>query len=113
MSNLNKIVVSDEVAAGEYVFSYIENLYLNKQLNVIGLATGSTMLPVYAQWRKTKLDFSEVITFNLDEYIGLSADHHQSYAYFMKQQLFDHVSFKKNFLLNGQADDLNQECCTY
>ena len=113
MSNLNKIVVTDEAAAGEYVFSYIENLYANKQLNVIGLATGGTMLPVYAQWRQTKLDFSEVITFNLDEYIGLAADHHQSYAYFMKQQLFDHITFKKSYLLNGLADSLNQECCAY
>jgi glucosamine-6-phosphate deaminase len=62
---------------------------------VLGLATGSTPVSFYAELvrlhREERLSFANVITFNLDEYRGLSADHPQSYHHFMRVHLFDHV----------------------
>ena len=62
---------------------------------VLGLATGRTPLPFYTELirlhQEGKLSLSEVITFNLDEYLGLAGDHPQSYRAFMRRELFDHV----------------------
>jgi glucosamine-6-phosphate deaminase len=62
---------------------------------VLGLATGSTPVPFYRELirlhREEKLSFQNVVTFNLDEYYGLPADHPESYARFMREQLFDHI----------------------
>src|ERR1700730_6652955 len=62
----------------------------------LGLATGSTTVGMYQELvrlhRQESLDFSRVVTFNLDEYLGLSADHPQSFAYFMRQNFFSHVN---------------------
>jgi len=62
----------------------------------LGLATGSTMLGMYKELvrlhRQENLDFSRVLTFNLDEYLGLPANHPQSFHFFMQQNLFSHVN---------------------
>lgn len=67
---------------------------------VLGLATGSSPVGAYqqlAKWCKEgKLDFSQVHSVNLDEYDGLTPDHDQSYAYFMRHNLFDHVNIDLN-----------------
>ena len=66
---------------------------------VLGLATGSTPEPLYKELvrmhKEEHLDFSSVITFNLDEYLGLDATHTQSYHYYMHHHFFDHVNIKK------------------
>ncbi len=68
----------------------------NKPNAVLGLATGSTPLGLYKELirmhREEGLDFSHVTTFNLDEYVGLSPDHDQSYHYFMDENFFKHVN---------------------
>jgi glucosamine-6-phosphate isomerase len=86
---------------------------------VIGLATGSSAVKMYKQMIKQnqqgELDFSNIHTFNLDEYIGLPSAHHQSFRYFMHQQLFNHVNLPLeniNFL-NGIVDDIQAECDRY
>jgi glucosamine-6-phosphate deaminase len=62
---------------------------------VLGLATGRTPLPFYAELirahREGKLSFANVVTFNLDEYLGLPGGHPESYRAFMQRELFDHV----------------------
>jgi glucosamine-6-phosphate deaminase len=62
----------------------------------LGLATGSTMLGMYRELarlhREEKLDFSRVVTFNLDEYLGLPSNHPQSFHHFMQQNFFGHVN---------------------
>jgi glucosamine-6-phosphate deaminase len=62
----------------------------------LGLATGSTMVGMYQELvrlhREEKLDFSFVVTFNLDEYLGLTSNHPQSFHYFMQQNFFAHVN---------------------
>lgn len=86
---------------------------------VIGLATGSSPVGIYrylAEWcSKGELDFSEVTTVNLDEYVGLKGDHPQSYRYFMQSNLFDHVNIKpeNTYVPNGCASDYAAECAEY
>ena len=69
---------------------------------VLGLATGSTPLGIYQELirlhNEAGLDFSKVTTFNLDEYVGLPPEHNQSYAYFMRQQLFSQINIDERFV---------------
>ena len=82
---------------------------------VLGLATGSTPLGAYGQlikWcQKGDVDFSQTKTVNLDEYVGLSADHNQSYAYFMHHNFFDHINIDpaNTHLPNGMEPDAEKE----
>lgn len=86
---------------------------------VLGLATGSTPIGTYKllieQYNKGELDFSEITTVNLDEYVGLSPENDQSYRYFMNDNLFNHVNVRKDhtFVPNGLAKDVNVECAEY
>jgi len=92
---------------------------INKPKTVLGLATGSTPLGMYKElvklYKKGKLDFSKVITFNLDEYLGLSPDHPQSYHYFMYENFFNYVNIEeKNIHIpKGDAKDPDKECLNY
>lgn len=84
---------------------------------VLGLATGSTPIDTYQQliqWHQQGLlDFSRCQSFNLDEYVGLNADHPQSYRYFMNQQLFDHINMAASHVPSGVAKNLKAECRRY
>lgn len=70
-----------------------------KKDTVLGLATGSTPVPMYRELiRRNKsgeLNFADVRTYNLDEYVGLDGTHDQSYRYFMNDNLFDHINIDK------------------
>lgn len=86
---------------------------------VLGLATGSTPIGTYKQlidwYKKGDLDFADIRSVNLDEYKGLPADNDQSYAYFMCNNLFDHVNIKKEntYIPNGLETDTELECRRY
>ncbi len=86
---------------------------------VLGLATGSSPLGIYAQliewYKKGDLDFSEVRTVNLDEYTGLSAENDQSYAHYMRTNLFSQVNIKaeNTHLPSGTVPDSVAECARY
>jgi len=86
---------------------------------VLGLATGSSPVSLYDELirlhREEGLDFSGVRTVNLDEYVGLPADHPQSYRAFMNAHLFDHINIdpENTHLPNGMADDLEEEWQRY
>ena len=86
---------------------------------VLGLPTGTTPIGAYRQliewYKKGDLDFSQVTTFNLDEYLGLDGSHPQSYRYFMDNQLFDHVNIRKGntHVPDGTATDPEAECELY
>lgn len=75
----------------------------------LGLATGSSPIAFYQKLVASDLDFSALISINLDEYVGLSADNPQSYHYFMKENLFAAKPFKANYLPDGHATDLVAE----
>ncbi len=91
----------------------------NNPRAVLGLATGSTPLGAYKEMiRQNKeegLDFSQVVTFNLDEYVGLNHDHDQSYWYFMYHNLFKHINIKIGnvHVPTGDAEDIEAMCCEY
>ena len=86
---------------------------------ILGMATGSTPVGLYKELVKMyeagDLDFSQVTTFNLDEYIGLAPEHDQSYHYFMNDNLFDHVNIDKTrtFVPNGLEADSDKACSEY
>lgn len=86
---------------------------------VLGLATGSSPVGTYqeliAKFENGDLDFSQVKTINLDEYVGLPKEHDQSYAYFMRHNLFDHVNIRPENcnIPNGMNPDARQECARY
>lgn len=86
---------------------------------VLGLATGSTPVGMYKRLiekcKNGELDFSEVKTFNLDEYYPISRDNNQSYYYFMNENLFDEINIKKEniHIPNGEAKDVESECEEY
>ena len=91
----------------------------SKPRPVLGLATGSTPLPLYRELikrnRDGKLDFSSVRSVNLDEYAGLPGTHEQSYRYFMNENLFNHINIKpeNTYVPNGMAEDPEAECSRY
>ena len=93
-------------------------LYL-KPNSVLGLATGSTPLLMYQKLvqvhEQIGLDFSEAISFNLDEYLGLEPENPQSYHYFMHENFFDKINIKPEniFIPNGKPDNLDEECKHY
>ncbi len=86
---------------------------------VLGLPTGSSPLGVYAELaRKNKageISFKNVVTFNMDEYVGLPREHPESYWHFMWSNFFDHIDIPKDNvnILNGMAPDLEAECARY
>ncbi len=90
-----------------------------KSNSVIGLATGSTPIGTYtklAEWcNKGDVDFSNVTTFNLDEYLGLDPDHNQSYRYYMNNNLFNKINIKleNTHVPNGKATNIDEECLNY
>lgn len=87
--------------------------------SVLGLATGSTPLPLYKELirmhREEGLDFSRVTTFNLDEYIGLEKEHAQSYHTFMWKNLFGEINITadKVHIPDGMTDDVMACCAAY
>ncbi len=92
---------------------------ITKPDSVLGLATGGTPVGAYQQlvewYKKGDLSFAEIKTVNLDEYLGLSPHHEQSYRYFMQTNLFDHIDIKpeNTHVLNGLAKDPDAECAAY
>ena len=83
--------------------------------SILGLATGSSPLGTYKQlidwYQKGDIDFSEVVSVNLDEYVGLDSTNDQSYRYFMNKNFFEHINIDINntFVPNGCAVDLAGE----
>lgn len=86
---------------------------------VLGLPTGGTVVDMYANlrlfYKNRLLSFKNVVTFNMDEYVGLPLDHPQSYHSYMHRNLFDEVDLQpeNTHILNGQAKDLAHECTQY
>lgn len=97
------VIFETSAAAAKALAQEVQELIIARQKEgqnvVLGLATGSTPVPFYRELirlhREEGLSFQNVITFNLDEYHGLAADHPESYHQFMRDQLFDHVDIPK------------------
>ncbi|MDR7870456.1 MAG: glucosamine-6-phosphate deaminase [Tissierellaceae bacterium] len=96
----------------------IEEILSNKDI-VLGLATGSTPIGTYNELIKAHvengLDFSNVKSFNLDEYVGLDGNHPSSYRYFMDNELFNHINILKSntYVPDGKAKNPDEYCKEY
>ena len=116
---MNIIVVKDYNEMSYQAAQLIAEQITKKRKSVLELATGSTPEGMYKELinlnQKDKVDFSEVITFNLDEYYGLPPEHPQSYYFFIWNNFFKHVNIKKEniHLLNGITENVNKECKQY
>jgi glucosamine-6-phosphate deaminase len=104
-------------------------VYIAKRINkvtnsrerpfVLGLPTGSTPLGTYKElirmYQEGKVSFRNVITFNMDEYVGIPKEHPQSYHSFMWDNFFSHIDIIPGnvHILNGNAPDLKAECASY
>ncbi len=106
------IRVKDAEEGGKKAFELIKE-GIENGAQVLGLATGSTPETLYQEMVKSDVDFSNCVSINLDEYIGLSGDNDQSYRYFMNSHLFNDKPFKATYVPNGQAEDLEAECRHY
>ncbi|VEU19747.1 DEKNAAC100741 [Brettanomyces naardenensis] len=108
------VKVADTIAAKINAFNPTESKPF-----VIGLPTGSSPLKVYARlielYKQGKVDFSNVVSFNMDEYYQLPPSNPESYHYFMYTNFFNHVNFKPENIniLNGLAEDWEKECQRY
>lgn len=108
------------VFLAEYVIRRINEFGPTKDKPfVLGLPTGSSPEGVYRilvlAYKKGLVSFENVVTFNMDEYVGLAPSDTQSYNYYMYDKLFNHTDFQRSniHLLNGLASDLTAECARY
>jgi glucosamine-6-phosphate deaminase len=106
----------------EWTANYIANKinsHTGERPYVLGLPTGSTPLGVYQHLvqlhKDAKVSFKNVVTFNMDEYIGIPQNHPQSYHTFMWENFFSHIDINASNvnILNGNATDLVKECADY
>ncbi|MGT2907814.1 glucosamine-6-phosphate deaminase [Streptococcus dentiloxodontae] len=106
------ITVSDQIEGGREAFALLKKK-LSQGAKTLGLATGSSPLTFYQQVVQSDLEFTELTSINLDEYLGLVPEHPQSYHTFMQEHLFQYKPFKESFLPNGLAQDLEAEAQRY
>ncbi len=115
------LILQKSAALSRWVANYIALKINNFQPTkekpyILGLPTGSSPVGTYKElvnlYKDGKVSFKNVITFNMDEYVGLPEDHPQSYHYFMRHHLFKHIDIPKENIniLDGNAPDLETEC---
>ncbi len=117
-------LIETEDNVGFLTASYIKNRIetfvstKSKPYFVLALPTGGTSVDLYrnlVKFHQEGLSFDKVVTFNLDEYVGLPENHPESYHSFMAKNFFDHIKIQKEQIniLNGNAADLYKECANY
>ncbi|HGL7422896.1 TPA: glucosamine-6-phosphate deaminase [Streptococcus pneumoniae] len=102
------IKVENQVQGGKVAFEILKEKLANGA-QTLGLATGSSPLEFYKEIVESDLDFSNLTSVNLDEYVGLDGDNPQSYRYFMQENLFNQKPFKESFLPRGVKDNAEVE----
>ena len=104
------IKVENPIEGGKVAFEILQEKLANGA-QTLGLATGSSPLEFYQEIVASDLDFSNLTSVNLDEYVGLDGDNPQSYRYFMQENLFN--QFKESFLPRGVKDNAEAEVERY
>ena len=94
------IEVANQIEGGQVAFDLLKEK-LEQGAKTLGLATGSSPLEFYKLIRESDLDFSDMVSVNLDEYVGLTGEDPQSYRYFMQENLFNEKPFKVSYLPKG------------
>lgn len=119
MSSINWIQAKDyEELSKKACELFVQQLKV-KPNSVIGLATGSTPIGLYEelvkQYQSGNISFKDVISFNLDEYVGIDPNNEASYHYFMNHHLFQHIDIQKEniHIPEGYSTDLEKVCSAY
>lgn len=118
------IIQPDYLNVSEWVANYVASSILkfsptDDKPFVLGLPTGSSPLGMYKHliklYKQEVVSFQNVVTFNMDEYVGLPQNHPQSYYTFMWENFFNHIDIKKEnvHMLDGNAEDAEVECEAY
>ena len=118
------IIEPDYQALSQWAANYVANKInaanpTAEKPFVLGCPTGSSPLGMYKALvelnKQGKVSFKHVITFNMDEYVGLPEEHPESYHSFMWNNFFNHIDIQKEnvHILNGNAEDLEAECANY
>ena len=94
------IKVENQIEGGKVAFEILKDKLANGA-QTLGLATGSSPLEFYKEIVESDLDFSNLTSVNLDEYVGIDGDNPQSYLYLMKENLFNQKPFKVCFFHIG------------
>jgi glucosamine-6-phosphate deaminase len=116
---MNVIIVKNYDEMSKKAFEIMKATVAEKKNAVLGLATGSTPIGLYkemiADHKAGGTSYADVSAFNLDEYMGLDYSSDQSYVYFMRENLFDHIDIKleNTNIENGKAADPEAECARY
>jgi glucosamine-6-phosphate deaminase len=114
--DIKLIICKDRDEVGKTAAQIFEQAIRDNPGIVLGLATGGTPIDMYQELirlhREKSLDFCKLKSFNLDEYLGLSPDHSQSYRYFMDNNFFNHININKSntHVLNGLSENPELEC---
>ena len=115
-----KIIITknyDEMSAEAY--KIMKEVVTSNPEAILGLATGSTPIGLYKNMiedcKKGAVSYAKIKTVNLDEYAGLDYSSDQSYVYFMRHNLFDHIDIdlKNTNIENGKAENAEEECARY
>ena len=116
---MNVIIAKDYDEMSKKAAEVLLDVVKNTENPVLGLATGSSPIGAYQvmvkDHQENGTDYSKVVSYNLDEYVGLPITHKESYYAFMHQHLFNHVNIKEEnvHVPNGLAEDLDQGCKEY
>ena len=121
---MRMIIQDDDAAVSAWVAWYVKKRIVEFKPSaerpfVLGLPTGSSPSGTYKRLvefvKEGSLSFEHVVTFNMDEYVGIPEDHPESYHSFMRTHLFDHVDIKEEniHILDGNAKNLQAECEKY
>ncbi|UNK19777.1 glucosamine-6-phosphate deaminase [Paenibacillus sp. N3/727] len=116
---MNIYIFENEEGFVQTAANQITSLLNTNPYAKLGLATGSTPVPLYAKLiemhRQGLVSFAGATTYNLDEYVGLPENHAESYRTFMNEKLFNHIDINiaQTHVPNGNAADLEEECRSY
>ncbi|EUJ44294.1 glucosamine-6-phosphate deaminase [Listeria riparia] len=110
---MNIIIKENKAEASKEAFQIFEKAIKAGEAKTLGLATGSTPTDLYKEFVNSDLDTSDIVSVNLDEYVGLAADDPNSYHFYMNDVLFSKKKFKESYLPDGLAKDADAECARY
>ena len=113
------IIAKDYTELSDIATKILAKQIMSKKDSVLGLATGTTPIKLYKNlidlYKTGEISFKDVKTINLDEYVGLTKNNPQSYDYFMRKNLFDHIDIlpENTHIPNTEANSLEEECKNY
>ena len=113
---MNVIVCKDKQEVAKKAYELLKDVVASKPNAVLGLATGSSPIGLYgemiADYKAGNLSYRDVVSFNLDEYVGIDKNHPESYASFMRKELFNHIDIQEAHT-HLPFGDKQADCDTY